>query len=225
LPLTLLKRILITALAAGFIAGLFMSAIQARWVIPLIEQAEAYEFCTPDLECPPGAALKDAMPVERLGYTALFNILSGVAFGLLLTAGYALRGEPISWKQGIVWGLAGFAAFSLAPALGLPPAPPGSTHMPLQESQLWWLACAAATAAGLALLAFGNRRFKLLGVAAMILPHAVGAPLPIGDNTVPAEVVVEFITASLVTTGLFWLALGGLSGFVYCRLSAANGPD
>lgn len=194
--------------------------------MPLIEKAEAYEFCTPDLECPPGAALKDAMPLERLGYTALFNILSGAAFGLLLTAGFALRGEPVNWRRGLAWGLAGFVAFSLAPALGLPPSPPGAAHMPLRESQLWWLACAAATAAGLALLAFsGHRRFKLLGAAVMILPHVVGAPSPIGDNAAPAEVVAEFIAASLITTGLFWLALGGLSGFIYRRLSIADGHD
>lgn len=214
------RRILTAALSAGFVAGIFMTAVQSGWVIPLIERAEQYEMCTTDLECPPGAALEDAEALERLAYTALFNILSSVAFGLLLVAGFALWGGPVDWGRGIVWGLAGFAAFTLAPALGLPPKPPGSAYSPLLERQTWWLACVFATAAGLACLVFAAHwRVKLLGLVAMALPHIIGAPLTEGADSAPPEFVAEFITASLVTAGLFWVALGGFSGFIYRRLA------
>ena len=55
-------------------------------------------------------------------------MISGVAFALLLTAIYALlrpgQLHPDA-RTGAGWGLAGYAAFSPAPALGLPPELPG----------------------------------------------------------------------------------------------------
>ena len=50
--------------------------------------------------------------------------------------------------------MAGFAVFMLAPSLGLPPELPGMPAAELGPRQVWWLLTAAATAAGLALLAF-----------------------------------------------------------------------
>ena len=47
-----------------------------------------------------------------------------------------------------------FAAFGLAPALGLPPELPGAFAASLRERQLWWLLAASGAAAGLLLLAF-----------------------------------------------------------------------
>ncbi len=35
----------------------------------------------------------------------------------------------------------------------------------------------------------------------------------------PADVIDEFIVASLVTTGLFWLTLGGFTGLLYRRFA------
>src|SRR5262249_18446225 len=89
---------------------------------------------------------------ERTAFTALADVLTGIAFGLLLTAAYALRGQAMDWRQGLFWGLAGFATFTLAPGLGLPPEVPGTESAPLLGRQVWWVATAVATAGGLALI-------------------------------------------------------------------------
>ena len=62
---------------------------------------------------------------ERLFFTLLSNILTGVAFGLLLTAGVVLTGSEISLARGTLWGICGYAAVALAPSVGLPPELPG----------------------------------------------------------------------------------------------------
>ena len=49
--------------------------------------------------------------------------------------------------------------------------------------------------------------------------HQFVAPHIAGGSGVPADLVSAFIIASLATTGLFWLALGGISGAVYRRLA------
>ena len=54
------------------------------------------------------------------------------------------------------------------------------------------------------------------------MPHFVGAPHPHEfDSNVPAELAAQYVTASLVTAGLFWLLLGGLvAQFIDRGLSA-----
>ncbi len=217
----MLKRILVTALAAGLVAGVFVSLVQMMGVHPLIIEAETYEAATPahgENEAPSWAP-EDGR--ERTFYTVLANILTGFGFALLLSAALALHGGPVDWRRGLVWGLAGFAVFGLAPALGLPPEPPGVEAAPLAERQLWWLGTAAATALGLGLIAFAPRRFlKAVGVIALILPHAVGAPeLAAHGGATPQDLIQAFVVASLAATALFWLVLGGLAGFLYPRLA------
>src|SRR6185312_2859502 len=97
-------------------------------------------------------------------------------FALLLTAGMALRGDEITWRDGLFWGLAGFIAFTVAPGLGLPPEIPGSEAAPLLARQLWWVATAGMAASALALLAFTRRKLTaIVAVALLALPHLYGA--------------------------------------------------
>lgn len=213
----MLRRILAAAILAGAVSGLLVSAFQWARIIPLIHEAEVYE------EAAAGDATAHEhdmgwMPSEgapRIGFTVLANVLAGVAFGLLLAACFALKGD-VDLKQGIVWGLAGFAAFHLAPALGLPPEPPGAAAAPLHDRQMWWLMTAAATAGGLALLVFARSYVaKAAGIALIVLPHIVGAPVPVGASAVPADLASSFALASLATAAAFWAVLGGLSGFFF----------
>ena len=45
-------------------------------------------------------------------------------------------------------------------------------------------------------------------------PPAVGAPShELTPAALPAELAAEFAAATLVVTGLFWLVLGGLTGY------------
>ncbi len=109
----------------------------------------------------------------------LADILTGVGFALLLGAGLTLRGGEVGWRQGLLWGLAGFATFTIAPSLGLPPQLPGSEAAPLFDRQLWWLGTAVATGGALALIAFTTRaRWTILGAVLIVLPHLYGAPEP-----------------------------------------------
>ena len=228
----MLKRILVTALAAGLAAGVFVSLVQMMGVRPLIVEAETYEAAAPAAAAAahgengekganeaPSWAPGDG--IERTSYTVLANMLTGFGFALLLSASLALHGGPVDWRRGLVWGLAGFAVFGLAPALGLPPEPPGVEAAPLAERQLWWLGTAAATALGLGLIAFAPRRLlKAVGAIVLVLPHVVGAPgLEDHGGAVPQDLIEAFWVASLAATALFWLVLGGLAGFLYPRLA------
>ena len=109
-----LRYLLLVGLLAGLAAGMATTVVQAPTVAPLILAAEAFE---PDH----GAADHPHSSIERTALTLLANTLAGVGFGLLLAAGYNLRNRA-GLRAGVVWGLAGFAAFYLAPALGLPPS-------------------------------------------------------------------------------------------------------
>lgn len=236
-----MRRALIAALVAGFVAGVFVTAAQQAVVVPLILKAEEFEEAGAAKVAPAQAApqagpaqtqapahphedegWKPAEGIERIAYTALGNLGLSVGFALILVAAFTLAGRAIDWKRGLAWGAAGFAVFALAPALGLPPELPGAASADLPARQVWWLGTVLATAAGLGLLAFGRGwQWKALGVAALIVPHAIGAPHPEGGHgagAVPAELATGFVVLSLVVTGLFWVVLGAISGAVYARV-------
>ena len=159
--------------------------------------------------------------IERTLFTALANIVTGVGFALLLTACFALAGRPVDGRTGIIWGLAGFGAMSLGPALGLPPEVPGAMAADLGARQGWWILCAFATAAGLWLMVFRRgAAWAVGGIALIALPHLIGAPQPdrIG-GAVPPELAAHFVAASLVTAAIFWCALGWLSGTFWSRFA------
>lgn len=221
------RRILFTAVLGGLAAGILLTGIQAFKVLPLILEAEVFEVAAAGDEAAEAWAPADGL--ERVSYTLLANTLSGIGFALLLGAAFALRGRS-GWREGLLWGLGGFAAFNLAPALGLPPELPGMTGAELDARQLWWLVTVSATAGGLGLLAFAPKvALKALGVAIVVVPHAIGAPHPeiVEAGTVPAELAAAFVSATLVANLLFWLTVGGVSGYAFERLSPVDAalPD
>jgi cobalt transporter subunit CbtA len=227
------RRIVTAALFAGVVAGLLATGLQMAKVWPLILAAEEFEGAAPTQAHhhgadPAAAATHAAMTeawapedgIERMAYTLLFNLLAGFGFALLVNAGLALRqaaGQRLDLTTGLLWGLAGFAAFALAPALGLPPELPGMPAAELLHRQVWWLATALATLAGIALIALPRRvGLALLGAVLILLPHAIGAPHPAGDEVsrVPPGLAASFVTASLATAAVFWATLGALSGWL-----------
>ncbi|MDE2228758.1 MAG: CbtA family protein [Alphaproteobacteria bacterium] len=206
-------RIIYATLIAGLSAGLVLTGVQAVRVTPLIHKAELYEHASEAAthDSHAAAQAKEWQPsegFERIAYSTLANVLAGIGFALLLTGTYVLCGG-VDWRRGLLWGLGGFVTFVLAPALGLPPALPGGDPAPLVPRQLWWVATAAATAGGLALVVFGPRWWwKFVGILLLPLPHVIGAPQGAGAGTVPPDLETAFITASLVTNLVFWLVLG-----------------
>lgn len=206
----MITRTLLPGLAAGTAAGLLLTALYLLLIQPMILEAEVFEL---------GAAEAAAgMTFGRVLETLLFNVLTGVGFALVLSAVLALRGQPVGLQQGLLWGAAGFAAASLAPSIGLPPELPGMTAAPLADRQLWWLLTVAATAVGLALIAFGpNPALKLAGVVLLAIPHLFGAPHPgaVEAGGVPAEFAARFAAVSLASMAAFWAVLGGCCGIVF----------
>lgn len=231
----MLRRILLIALLAGAAGGLVASALQVTRLTPLILAAETYETAALTEHAHGGVPhthngpeWKPSEGGERLAFTVLFNLLAGFGFALLLNAGLTLRrasGHGPDIATGIAWGLAGFASFALAPALGLPPELPGMPAAELLDRQIWWIGTAGATAAGIALLAAagsGARRGlkAVLGAILIAAPHVIGAPEAAAETSaVPASLAVRFAVGSLATAALFWVVLGGLSGWLQRRLS------
>ena len=108
----MITRTLLTGLLAGLAGGIVLTLLYIGKIQPLILVAEGYEN---------GVDPALSAPFMRYFDTFLFNILSGVGFGLLLAAVLVVRGGSIGIGRGVLWGAAGFAIFALAPAAGLPP--------------------------------------------------------------------------------------------------------
>ena len=158
--------------------------------------------------------------VERTAYTVLANVVTAIGFALLLVVVSEFAGGLASWYQGVIWGFAGFAVFTLAPGLGLAPELPAMPAADLIARQTWWIATAAATAAGLALIVFPRQWvFAVLGVVLIIVPHIIGAPQPNDHSSpIPANLHHQFVVISTITSLLFWLVLGAACGALHSRL-------
>ncbi|KPB79891.1 cobalt transporter [Pseudomonas syringae pv. tomato] len=225
------KRIAQTAGFTGLLAALLLTLLQSFWVVPLIQQAETYEKAPAEHvhEHADGAVAEHSHAHDEAAWepedgwqrvlsTTGGNLVVAVGFALMLAGLYTLR-APGRTAQGAWWGLAGFAVFVLAPTLGLPPELPGTAAAELSQRQLWWIGTAASTAAGLALLVFGqNWLLKVLGAAILVVPHVIGAPQPlIHESLAPEALESQFRVASLLTNALFWVALGLTSAWLFRR--------
>ncbi|EIK61456.1 CbtA family protein [Pseudomonas lactis] len=226
----MIKRIAQTAGFTGLLAALLLTLLQSFWVAPLILQAESFEKTPPTAEVvhehAAGAAAHthDAQAWEpedgwqRVLSTTGGNLVVAVGFALMLAGLYTLR-APTRTAQGLLWGLAGYATFVLAPTLGLPPELPGTAAADLTLRQTWWIGTAASTAAGLALIVFGrNWLLKALGLAILAVPHVIGAPQPhVHSMLAPEALEAQFKIASQLTNVAFWLALGLISAWLFRR--------
>jgi cobalt transporter subunit CbtA len=239
--MTVFRNAVFAAAAAGLLAGLILAALQTYVTVPLILQAETFENAGGPVHdhgvAPAEAAAAEvttgpaeshdhgaeawapADGFERFVYTLAVNILSGIGFALVLVAASEFAGGISSWRQGMIWGFAGFAVFTLAPGLGLPPELPAMPAADLFARQVWWIGTVAATAAGLALIAFrGSAPLSILGVALIVLPHIIGAPQPEShESPIPESLHHQFVVAVTVTNLIFWVALGGIVGLVRQR--------
>ena len=210
------------AFFASLIAAAAASLAQQAFVIPLILQAELIE-AGGSAHHAVGAAVHAG--IERTAYTVLFNWLTAFGYALLLAVCFGWT-RTIGWRAGLLWGIAGFASFALAPALGLPPELPGSHAADLAARQTWWVGTALASIAGLACVFLVRRRLiKSIGVVLIALPHLIGAPVaPEGDSAVPAEMTRAFVAGSLGQSLLMWLLLGALTAVFMSRFSPRT-PD
>jgi cobalt transporter subunit CbtA len=231
------RSIVFSAALAGLIVGVVISITQFFGTVPLIQQSEIYErkaAATPPAAHSHAVVAKDQdntpgrenewEPEEgfqRSAFTVGANILTAIGFALLLTGAYAIRGRRVTWREGLLWGLAGFVVFTAAPGLGLPPELPGMPVADLTARQTWWIATAAATAGGLCLLVLRSAAWAaVLGLALIALPHLIGAPLaPESHSAVPAALSHRFVVVVTLTSLLFWALLGVATSVAFERIS------
>jgi cobalt transporter subunit CbtA len=232
------RSIVFSAALAGLIVGVVISIAQFFGTVPLIQQSEVYErkaaAGTPPAAHEQAGAAHDHDKThshdsewepeegfQRNAFTVAANILTAIGFALLLTGVYAIRGRHVTWREGLLWGLAGFVVFTAAPGLGLPPELPGMPVADLTARQTWWIATAAATAGGLCLLTLSRAAWSaVLGLALIALPHLIGAPLaPESHSAVPAALSHRFIVVVTLTSLLFWALLGVATSVAFERIS------
>lgn len=226
----MLMRMLAGGLIAGFAAGLFAAMLHFVFVQEIILHAELYEsgelvhFGEP-MDHGAGAdqddhgahgAGGDTSVFTRNALTVLFTGLIYAAYGLILVAGYhvaGLFGRTISPAEGVLWGIAGFAAFQLSPAMGLAPELPGAIGADITLRQIWWLGTVVATIAGLALIGYGRGVLAAVsGAVLVVLPHAIGAPvLDEFYGYAPPELAAEFSARVLGVALAVWALLGWLT--------------
>ena len=237
----MIQRMLAGGLIAGFAAGLLGALLHFAFVQELILLGEEYEtgalvHFAGSGEAPEAAADDHShdhsageavhehdhgdgsdSAFSRNALTVLFTGLIYAGYGLLLVAGFALAehfGRRIKAQDGILWGIGGFAALQLAPAMGLAPELPGTVAADLGARQVWWWGTVIATGAGLALLAYGRNLLTWVMAGALLAaPHVIGAP-ELGEyyGSAPPEVGAEFSARVLGVGLVVWSVLGWLAG-------------
>ena len=225
----MIKRIAQTAGFTGLLAALVLTLLQSFWVAPLILEAETFEKPAPtqthdhaDSAMPAHSHDAEAWEPEdgwqRVLSTTGGNLVVAVGFALMLAGLYTLR-SPTRTSQGLLWGVAGYATFCLAPTLGLPPELPGTAAADLLQRQIWWVGTAASTAVAIALVVFGKHwALKVLGIVIVVIPHIMGAPQPLVHSSLAPEALEsQFKIASQLTNFAFWLALGVISAWLFRR--------
>src|SRR5262245_27419831 len=129
------RTMVLVAAFAGVIAGLGMTVAQQLTTVPLILKAEVFEQAEEAKTVTQhqhedgamhehGHGWSPADGFERTAFTLAANVVTGIGFALLPIAVSELAGGIAGWRQGVMWGLAAFAVFTLAPGLGLPPELP-----------------------------------------------------------------------------------------------------
>lgn len=220
------SRILMSALFAGAAAGLLAGLLQLTFVQPVLLHAELYEggdlvhfgadkatTAHPDL---PGF---DAV---RDGLSIIFTMLTYTGYALIMVALMSLaedRGARIDGRSGILWGVAGYVTFHLAPGFSLAPEVPGVAAADVSARQIWWFATALASGLGLWLIAFGQNWAAWGAAAALLLaPHIFGAPEPdVFTGPVPTEIAALFASRALGVGLAAWVFLGCFAGYFWQR--------
>lgn len=221
-----MRRLLVTSVIAGIIAGLLVGGFYNLFQVPVMERAIALEGEMAASVTSPGAEEEEAgaevsLGVQRIGMV-LGTVIFGAILGLFFAAGFVLlhRAAP-GWS--VVWvaltvGALGFWCLSLFPFIKYPLNPPGvgeeASLAARQLGQLLFMLISAA-AVGVALDAirriqqnladFASRRIwygGVLGVYA-ILALVMVFVFPGNSDPVPVPTDLLELFRSLTMTGQF----------------------
>lgn len=231
-----------SALFAGFAAGLLAALLHFAFIQKLILLGEQYEtgaLTHFDNAVQPadgghdhadpaqhadglahthdGHAGAEPTDLSRNALTVLFSGLVYVAYALILVAGFALAdhfGKRVTAREGLLWGIAGFATFQLMPAMGLAPELPGTIAAELHLRQIWWWGTVLATATGLGLIGYGRGVVTMaVALALLAAPHVIGAPQAEQYwGVAPPELAANFAARVLGVGLVVWAAMGWIAG-------------
>ena len=241
----MIGRVVLAALLAGIAAGFIMGAIQHLRLTPFIIAAEnveaagasghAHAHAAPEAGAATephshgehdhghahdhGEGWAPADGWQRTLATTLTAVMAGAGFAAVLAAISLVSGLPITPQNGLVWGVCGFLAVTLAPAVGLPPELPGMPGGDLVARQVWWIGTIAATAAGIFLIATRSEAWAIaLAIVLIGLPHIIGAPAAVhGESAVPPALAASFAANAIAANAIFWLLIGQFLGLALNR--------
>jgi cobalt transporter subunit CbtA len=210
-----------------------MGVIQHFKLTPLILEAEVFETAgvaghsheTTTAAEPAAADPAEAQEWspqdgwERTFYTTAASMLAGAGFAAVLAGIALLTGIPLTARNGLLWGLAGFISVNLAPAAGLSPELPGMPAGDLLARQIWWIGTIIATGIGIYLIAITRHSWAIaVGIGLIVVPHVIGAPQPpTHDSGVPAGLAAEFAANSIAAAAAFWCIIGVFAGIALDR--------
>ena len=212
-------RIVTSALFAGGAAGLAAGILQWQFVQPVLLHSELYEQ---GLLTHFGGTLNstdvalDRLQPMRDALSIIFTMLLNTGYALILIALMSIRqqsGDELTPHKGIIWGIAGYVAVHLAPALSLPPEVPGVAAADVELRQIWWVCTVAATSIGLWLIAFSRNTTRIIpAIILILLPHLIGAPeADVFTGPAPTEIGALFASRALGIGLASWAVLGYFS--------------
>lgn len=224
----MIGRLVLAALIAGMAAGFIYGGVQHVQTTPLILAAEVYETApahdhaatTTDPAAPAETAPaanehedEEWVPADgwqRTLSTTVSSMITGAGFALLLAGVSLLTGLPITPKNGLIWGICGFLAATVAPGAGLAPELPGMPTADLVARQVWWVATIIASGIGIFLIAIKRELIWLAAAVVLIaLPHIIGAPQPLTHETaVPAGLAASFAANTIAASAVLWSLIG-----------------
>jgi len=219
----MIARYITSALFTGALAGLIAGLLQLYFVQPVLLHAELYEggdlvhFGAAPVSAHPELPAFDAV---RDGLSLVFTMLTYTGYALIMIAVMSIaeeRGAMIDGRSGIIWGVAGFVAFHMAPGFSLAPEVPGAAAADVTARQVWWFITAGAAVLALWLLAFG-KSWMAWGVAVILLlaPHIIGAPQPdTFTGPVPTEIGALFAARAFGVGLAAWVLLGCFAGYFW----------
>lgn len=214
----MIYRIFSSALVAGAAAGLLTGFLQLIFVQPVLLHAELYESGN----LVHFGASGDVSTYQTLPLFDVSRDVMSILFSALLFSGYAMLLLPamllaedwyeqeISTRIGILWGLAGFIVFNLAPGFSMAPEVPGVAAAEVADRQVWWAITVISTGIALWLIVFRQRPlFVAFAVVLISAPHLFGAPEPdVFRGAVPPEVAAKFAARALGASMVGWIILG-----------------
>jgi cobalt transporter subunit CbtA len=215
----MIARVLLAVILSGIAAGLVMGLIQHVRLTPLILQAETYEHVAHGHSAEPhqhgDEVWSPADGLERTIYTTLSSVLAAIGFAFLLAGLSIVGNRPVTFANGLFWGMCGFIAVAFAPAIGLPPQLPGMAEAALHQRQLWWVGTILSTAVGLWILTSGKSLITVIpALLLLFVPHMFWLPkISTETSAVPATLAAQFVTASLSANLVMWCVLGLTLGY------------